>query len=202
MSKRDLGLLGTTRDEENLLNAIGRAYENLHEALAAGAVVRRKITNQWLYARSPTSLEIGLEAVEGEAIRRIRPWLLGATPYLRGPIARVSARPRVTENAVELLLRQLARDRRLGVLGMLSSSYEPYLCLYAPDDADEITHQLSALMDALRRRGYVRSADLPAPERPREANGWRLLILKHGEFLGLGRLDDGVLRSWEALVAT
>jgi hypothetical protein len=201
MSRRDLGLLGTSRDEDALLDANAPNSESLEAALHSGAVMRTRITNQWLYATSPAAVDKALEVVEAEAIRRIHPWLLGAAPYLCGPIARDSRRPAVTRNAAELLLRELARDRRLLALALLTGRYEPYLGLYVPDDADEVTRQVDALSQILLERGYVRSEDLPTPRRPREANGWRSLILRHGEFLGLGTLDGGVLRSWEAVVA-
>ena len=201
MSRRDLGLLGTSRDEDALLDANAPDSQSLDAALQAGALVRTKITNQWLYATSAAAVVKALEVVEAEAIRRIDPWLLGAAPYLRGPIARASRSPAVTRNAAELLLRELARDRRLLTLGLLTAEYEPYLGLYVPDDADEVLRQVDALAQALADRGYVRSRDLPAPRRPREANAWRSLILRHGEFLGLGTLDGGVLKSWEGVVA-
>jgi hypothetical protein len=201
MSRRDLGLLGTSRDEDLLLDANAPDSQSLEAALDAGALVRRKITNQWLYATSAAAVETALDVVEAAAIRRIHPWLLGAAPYLRGPIARASRSPAVTPNAAELLLRELARDRRLLTLGLLTAAYEPYLGLYAPDDAEEVSRQVDALAEALAHRGYVRSKDLPAPRRLREANAWRSLILRHGEFLGLGTIDNGVLRSWESVVA-
>lgn len=203
MNKADLGLLGISRDEDALLGANAPECESISEALAAGVLVRTKITNQWLYAPSLTAVEHGLDAVEAKAISRIRPWLLGASPYLRGPVARACANPRVTSGAADLLLRQLARDRRLLTLGLLTEGYEPFLGLYVPDDAEEISRQVEALAPMLAERGYIRSRDLPAPERPREANAWRSLILRHGEFLGMGRLDGGgVLRSWERAVAS
>jgi hypothetical protein len=201
MSKRDLGLLGTSRDEDALFDANAPDSESLDAALHTGALVRTKITNQWLYATSAAAVEKALEVVETEAIRRIHPWLLGAAPYLRGPIARASRGPAVTRNAAELLLRELARDRRLLTLGLLTVGYEPYLGLYAPDDAEEVSRQVDALAQTLAHRGYVRPRDLPTPRRPREADAWRSLVLRHGEFLGLGTIDNGVLRSWESLVA-
>ena len=161
----------------------------------------RRSRTSGVYATSAAAVVKALEVVEAEAIRRIDPWLLGAAPYLRGPIARASRSPAVTRNAAELLLRELARDRRLLTLGLLTAEYEPYLGLYAPEDADEVSRQVDALAQALADRGYVRSRDLPAPRRPREANAWRSLILRHGEFLGWGTLDGGVLRSWECVVA-
>lgn len=201
MSKLEFGVLGTSRDEDDLLRSIGFEHNRLENAVEAGALMRTKITNQWLYAASPVALTRGLEFVEAEAVRRIRPWLIGAAPYIRGPIARASANPQLTVNAVELLLRELTQARRLRAFGMLTSSYEPYLGLFVPDDAEEVSGQVDALISALRERGYVRSGDLPAPKHPRERDGWRSLILRHGEFLGLGRLDQGMLKSWESPLA-
>ena len=94
--------------------------------------MRTKITNQWLYATSAAAVVKALEVVEAEAIRRIDPWLLGAAPYLRGPIARASRSPAVTRTLRVVPVRELARDRRLLTLGLLTAEYEPYLGLYAP----------------------------------------------------------------------
>jgi hypothetical protein len=199
MTKHDSGLVGTSRDEDLLLQSIGFAHDDLDAAVAAGALMQMKITNRWLYAPSSTVLEKGLEVAEAEAIRVLQPWLLGAAQWVQGPIAKASARPKLTASAVELLLRQLARDRRLGALGMVSGTYEPYLGLYGPDDEDEVARQVDALATSLRKRGCACSSDLPAPKRRRATDGWRSIVLRHGEFLGLGRLGDGVLTSWESV---
>jgi hypothetical protein len=198
MRKRDVGLLGASRDRDALLESIGFAYEYLDDAVEAGALFRVKITNKWLYASSTVAFGEALDVVEADATRRVRPWLLGQATWIRGPIAQASTSPRLTSDAVELLLRQLARARRLRAMGLVTGGYEPYLGLYGPDDEDEVGRQVEALVALLRKRGYAGPSDLPAPMRRREKDGWRWMILHHGEFLGLGRLDGGVLRTWEA----
>ena len=99
------------------------------------------------------------------------------------------------------MVRQLVREQRIGYFGVLTGEYEPYLALYAPEDADEVDAQIAAMAECLEQHGRVRSRDLPAPNRDRDGNGWRSLVLRHGEFLGLGTLREGVLISWEALGA-
>lgn len=196
MSERDVELVGASRDEEALL-AIAAGAWDLESALDAELLVRCKITCQWLYATSPAALDAALDRVESAAIERLEAWLIGATPYLRHPIANTATRPRITYRAVELLIRELIRQNRLGTLGLLTGSYEPYLGLYAPSDEDEIAIQLEAMRASLRARGQLWSSDLPEPKRPREAKAWRSVVLRHGEFLGLGRLVDGRLIAFE-----
>jgi|ERR1700733_576529 len=196
MVKREPMLLGTSTEENALLESIGHAHNSLDDAVAAGDLVRTKITNRWLYATTPAAHQKGLELVEAEAICRIHPWMIGAAQWIQGPIAKSSANPQITVKAVELLLRALARDRRLRAIGLVSSGYEPYLGLYGPEDSDEVAWQVDAVMARLRTHGHVCAGDLPAPRRRRETDGWRSLILRHAEFLGLGRPDDDVLTAW------
>lgn len=195
MSSSDEDLVGVSRDAEILLEATG-AWD-LASAVEAESLFRRKVTGQWIYSTSPTALESALHVVEAAALDRMEAWLIGATPYLRNPIANSSTSPRITHRAVEVLIRELARQHRLGVLGLLTSSYEPYLGLYSPEDADEIAIQLEAMQAKLRADGYVRSSGLPDPIRPREARAWRSVMLRHGEFLGLGRISNGQLIAFQ-----
>jgi hypothetical protein len=196
----DRGLVGTTRDRDELLQAVRWAAGTLEEAVEIGALARMKITGNWLYTAS-TSLDAAMGEVEPVALRQLRTWLIGAAPYLRHPIARACKRPRVTPRAADLMVRQLVREQRIGYFGVLTGEYEPYLALYAPEDADEVDAQIAAMAECLEQHGRVRSRDLPAPNRDRDGNGWRSLVLRHGEFLGLGTLREGVLISWEALGA-
>jgi hypothetical protein len=196
MSRPDLGLVGTSRDGEALLKDAAGAFD-LETALDVGVLIRRKIIGQWLYAASPAAFDAGLDAVEAAAVDRLHAWLLGSNPFLKHPIARASARPRVTVRAAEVLLRELVHQGRVGALGLLTNTYEPYLALYALDDGSELMAQMDVMEGRLHNRGHVRSVDLPDPRRPREGNAWRSLILRHGEFLGLGRLDNSSLIPWE-----
>jgi hypothetical protein len=191
----DYDVVGASRDQGALLAAVGWAGD-LAEASTAGLLVRRKIVGQWLYAGSSTALDNAVEVVEARAIESLHEWLVGTIPYLRHAVAGRSARPRVTYRGSELILRELVRQRRLGAIGLLTNGYEPYLGLYAPDDEDEVSTQVAAMHRQLRERGIVRPADLPPPRRSRAATAWRSLIVRHGEFLGEGRLNDGALVGW------
>jgi hypothetical protein len=194
------GLVGTTGDSNELLNAVGWVADTLDDAAENGALNCTKIRGRWVYAAS-TSVDVALAEVEEAAVNQLRAWLIGAAPWLRNPVASACSKPRVTAGAAELLLRELVHELRIGCFGMLDTNYEPYLALYALDDGDEIEAQLAAMAERLTQHGRVESSDLPAPRRNRVGNGWTSLVLRHGEFLGLGTLQEGVLVSWEALGA-
>jgi hypothetical protein len=197
MRKRDLGVVGTSRDGPALLSAIDHAARDLDEAVELGLLVRAKISGRWLYAASKDAVEAATTAVEKGATKQLQVWLLGGIPYLRGPISRAVSKPGVTIGGVELLIHTLVRHGRIGVLPLLTNDYEPYLGLYAPNDAGEIERQIKAMSTRLSKKGYVAAADLPEPARPRDGRAWRSTMLRHGEYLGLGRLENGALIGWD-----
>jgi hypothetical protein len=197
MTKRDLGIVGTSRDAAAMLEAIDQAARDLDEAVRLELLIRTKITGRWLYAASKESIEAATAAVERAVTKQLEAWLIGGTPYLRGPISRAVTNPVVTTGGVELLIFALVRSERIGVLPLMTNDYEPYLGLYAPVDAGEVERQIEAMKTRLSSRGYVAAADLPEPARPREGRAWRSTVLRHGEYLGLGRLDRGALVAWE-----
>jgi hypothetical protein len=197
MTKRDAGVVGTSRDVLALLEAIDYAARDLNEATELAVLTRTKISGRWLYATSREVIEAATAAVDARANEQLRVWLLGAIPYLRGPVSRSVSDPTVTSSAVELLIHRLVRGERIGVLPLLTNDYEPYLGLYALEDAVEIERQIESMKKRLSSRGYVATGDLPVPAEPREAKAWRTTILRHGEYLGLGRLENGALIAWE-----
>jgi hypothetical protein len=190
-------LVGTSRDADELLATIGYAARDLQEACDADLLTRRKINGQWLYSKTADDVAVALAAVEKEAVRMLRSWLLSGTPFLKGPIARTTRSPVVSVRAVELLLRRLIHAERLATLPLITNEYEPYFGLFAPEDEAEIERQIEAMRALLDSNGVVRSADLPAPRRTRDGNAWRGMILRHGEFSGLGRIEDAVLYAWD-----
>src|SRR5919204_5370408 len=173
MRKRDAGIVGSSRDAPALLEAIDYAARDLDEAADLGLLRRTKISGRWLYATSSEAVEAATTAVERAATEQLKVWLLGATPYLRGPVARSVRQPTVTSGAVELVIHKLVRGERIGVLPLLTNDYEPYLGLYALEDAVEIERQIESMKKRLSSRGYVAPADLPAPARAREGMVWR-----------------------------
>jgi hypothetical protein len=84
-----------------------------------------------------------------------------------------------------------------GVAGLLTQEFEPYFALFHPEDDDEVARQIDFMRTELARSGSVRPRDLPAPLRARTMDAWRGHVLRHGEFLGLGSIQSGVLRAWK-----
>jgi hypothetical protein len=123
-------------------------------------------------------------------------WLLGPTHPLSGYIAKNSATPSISKNAVQIFLRSMLRYEKLDAIAILTSQYQPYLIAFKPTDSDEIAGQISFLKSHLQRSGKVSQADLPEPMRSRTFRAWRATILQHGEYLSLGRMESGVLVAW------
>lgn len=201
MRRSDLGVVGTSGDAEVLLDTLGQAARDLAEAHEQGQLVRQKIRGQWIYASSEAAIQSAIEAVEAEAMERVHEWLIGAATYLRHPVANSITRPRVTFRSVEVLVRELVHLNKFEALGLLTNTYEPYLALYVPSDTAEVETQIDAMSSRLVTHGYVTAHDLPRPRLKREGEAWRGLVLRHGEFLGLGRLDPGdrgALVAWDS----
>lgn len=194
MTEHDV--VGTSRDGDELLGVPATA-RGFRGALEAGILVRRKVAGQWLYATARAALEAASNVAEAAAIEHLHGWLIGTAPYLRHPVAKTSADPQLTFRAAGLLLRELVHLGRLRALALFTAEFEPHFGLYAPDDGGEVATQIEAMELQLLESGRVSPGDLPAPTRHREKKAWRWLILRHGEYLGLGRVQDGVLVAWD-----
>jgi hypothetical protein len=180
-----------------MLEAIDYAARSLDDAVQLGLLTRTKITGRWLYAASVEAREAATSAVESAVTKQLQAWLLGAIPFLRGPVSRSVSKPVVTAGGVELLIHALVHRGRIGVLPLMTNEYEPYLGLYSPEDATEVERQVKAMRTGLSKHGCITATDLPEPAQPRDGKAWRSTILRHGEYLGLGRMDQGSLITWE-----
>lgn len=195
MPRRKKAPVAASRGAGELLAALGFGGDVV-DAVERGVIERRKIVGRWLYFEPAVDLEAVIEEVFTAADDQIQAWLLAPTPFLRHPVARAVGGS-VTADAVEVIIPELVRTHRFGALPLLTQSYQPYLAMYSWDDTAEIDRQLRALRERLEQNGSVRQAALPEPARARAAAGWKSSILKHGEFLGLGRVQDAALIGWE-----
>jgi hypothetical protein len=183
-----------SRRVPELLRAIGFGGD-LERALDVGAVERKKIVGRWLYFEPYANLDRVIEDVRAAAEKQVQAWLLAPTNFLRFPIAK-ALNTKATACAVEAILPELIRTRRFGALGLLTANYQPYLAIHSWEDEKEIVRQIRAMTEFLDLHGSVRQSALPEPARPRDQAGWKSSILKHGEFLGLGRMEDAALIRW------
>lgn len=195
MPRRKAAPVVATRSAAKLLSAVGFAGD-LDHALQLGIVERRKVVSRWLYFESSTNLDAVIEDVFTVTEEQVLDWLLTPTPFLRYPVAQLID-DRVTADAVEVIVPEFIRQHRFGALPLLTAAYQPYLAIYGWDDHDEIARQIEAMSGCLCRNGVVTQSVLPEPTRQREGSGWKSSVLKHGEFLGLGRMDAAALVSWE-----
>jgi hypothetical protein len=167
-------------------------------AVASGLVHRVKLNGRWLYLSSAIELEAALEEAQAGVEACLEDWLLGHNPYLAGAAIKRAPSLSIGRSGLDVLLRELARRGRLGTLAVLNATYEPYLAFFRLDDAAEVARQLGRLVDVLSSRGWVSRRDLLAPERPVPRRAWRDVVLRHGEWQGLGFIDDeGDLVAWD-----
>jgi hypothetical protein len=163
-------------------------------ALQAGIIQRSKVTGRWVYFRSQPVFDEGRRAVQAAAEFILQEWLLVPAPILARAIPGRLSTVLMDFGAAELVLRTCLRAGSLRALGLLTvGRYEPYLGIYCGSDRSEIERQCAAMSELVRRQAYVRPQELPSSEHPRTSDAWRSTVLRHGEFLGLGGLIDGVL---------
>jgi hypothetical protein len=98
---------------------------------------------------------------------------------------------------MDVLLRELCSQGRIHALGLVSQAYQPYLAFYQATDRPEIGRQVGAMREFLTSQGRVGWRELPEPVTARAQKAWRMQVIAHGEFLGLGWMPDrGELVAW------
>jgi hypothetical protein len=198
VARNDAGLVVTRRDARLLLQASGRARRDVDELAEQGLVDRRKVSGRWIYSTSESTYEAACLEVRRLVEALVAAWFLAPMSWLPGIIAkRLERGPLVTREAAESILREIVQRRSFGALGLLTQAYQPYLALFVSDDEAAVRWQVAAMQERLQRSGRVRSSDLPSPPRPTENEGWRVRVLQHGEFLGMGRMLGSQLVAWE-----
>jgi hypothetical protein len=189
--------VGTVSDVPHLLRVSRRPPTDIDTAIARDWLWREKIEGVWLYGTTDDAIDLAGSTVETIAMDILDDWLLGPTHPLSGYIAKKnSITPSISKNAVQIFIRSMLRCEKLDAIAILTSQYQPYLIAFKPIDNDEITRQISFLESHLLRRGKVSQGDLPEPMRNRTFRAWRATILQHGEYLGVGRMESGVLVAW------
>ena len=197
MSAAEEMIVGT-RDVGELLRATGHGSIDPMVAVEDGIVVRHKVEGLWLFAQSKEALSRAEEQVATTAISVCSSWLLAPMGPLVGTTAKELGHQGVLREAVQAFLRVLLRKRALQALPLLTKEYQPYFALFRTDDRPEIDSQLKRLLQILEKGGRVRTGDLGEPDQARDYEAWRSTLLQHGEYLGLGRIQDGALVSWHA----
>jgi hypothetical protein len=192
------GSVVVAREAPALLMMTGRSYRDVEHALDDGALCRIKVEANWLYSLSVDALETAYGEVVADALSVCSRWLLGALPHVGGKVAKDLVERPVSRDAAQVLLRHALRKGELTGLPLLTASYQPYLALYNPSDVDEVLAIVHSLPRLLERQGAVRGRDLEAPARRPALDTWRRLVLSHGEFLGLGWMDEDTLVGWRS----
>jgi len=181
-----------------LLGRLGLRHERLESALERDILRRAKVGGQWLFFTDEASLRRAREAVSMVATERLEEWFLTPIPWLRASVGKQLDGHELTKSAVEPLLRDLVAEGAFGVAGLLTQEFEPYFALHNLDDHGEVARQVDFMSGLLARAGRVRPRDLPEPDASRTMDAWRGHALRHGEFLGLGSVQSGVLQAWRS----
>jgi hypothetical protein len=127
----------------------------------------------------------------------LQEWLLNPAQYLIGQALRAAQPCDISHAACRLLVQELCQEQRLDGIALMARSLQPYLAYYRPCDRGEIERQVEALQSLLDRNGTVTWRELPDPERPVPRQAWRMTILAHGVWLGLGQQPErGFLDAW------
>lgn len=179
-----------------LLARLGLRHERLESALARDVLRRAKVGGQWLFFTDEAYLRRARDAVSTVATNRLEEWFLTPVPWLRASVGKQLDGHELTKSTVEPLLRGLVAEGAFGVAGLLTQDFEPYFALYNLDDEGELVRQVDFMGNLLARAGRVRPRDLPEPDASRTMDAWRGHALRHGEFLGLGSVQNGVLQAW------
>jgi len=170
---------------------------DLERALKMGAVNRVKVQGRWIYTTPDATIDDALETAQ-EALRTtLTEWLLNPARYLAGQASRLTGDPGLGTTVMTILTHELCALGALEGLALLTRAYQPYLAFYLPDDRPEIQRQVEAMRAGLATHGEVRWKELPSPLRVVPRKAWRMTVIAHGEWLGLGwQPDRGVLVSW------
>jgi hypothetical protein len=164
-------------------------------ALESGVVKRTKLSGRWLYTTN-ASFEDALDAALESTVSYLEEWLLGRSPYLVGGVCKLPTSSGIGKGAMDLLIKELASQGRLGGLALSSASYQPFIAFHRLLDADEVAVQIKALSRLLAETGRARPSDLPDPERRVPRKAWRDVLLRHGEWRGWGWIENGELVAW------
>lgn len=194
--KRTPGAVGVAGDVPALLRGSGRDDVAPAHAVDRGWLWREKVEGVWVYATGSDAFARAESFVAAATEKTLNEWLVGPLHPLSGYVAKSSRTPVVTKNATRQFVRQLLRHERLGAIAALTNEYEPYLSAVALDDRAEVENQVSFVAAELDAHGRLTGGDLPMPLQHRTLRAWRDVILRHCEYLGLGRMDAGELVAW------
>lgn len=187
----------TTADLRDLFGGYDPSASEIQLALDRGALARRKVSRNWVYAGREEDLVDATEATIRVASELCSEWLL--TPfYILSPSVRKQIDDvEISRAAADVLLREAANRGALVGYGLASADYQPYVALAAPDDSDELNRQVESMRELCAHPKRVAGRDLSAPARSRSGEAWKGSVLRHGEFLGLGSFADNQLVPWK-----
>lgn len=191
------GCVGVASDVPQLLRDAGRRSADIEVAIANRWLWRRKVEGVWLYGNTDDAIDAGEEAISVAAMDALAGWLLGPLHPLSGYIAKHLISLSIRKNAVQALLKSMLRYEQLDGIAIFTSQHQPYLAAFRPVDRDEISRQMDFVHCKLETEGRASGTDLPDPVMRRTFRAWRDVVLRHGEYIGLGYMQAGALVAWQ-----
>jgi hypothetical protein len=188
--------VGVSSDVTQLLRTSGHPPTDIELALERGWLWRQKIEGVWLYGTTEDAVGLAEQATSETALDVLSAWFLGPMHPLSGYIAKNSTSPSLSKRAVQTLLKRMLRTEKLDAIAVLTNEYQPYIVVVRSDDRSEIDRQIAFVGSRLVEQGQVQPASLLSPTKHRRLHTWREVLLQHAEYLGLGRMESGVLMAW------
>lgn len=189
--------VGVSSDVAQLLRTSGHPPTDIKFALERRWLWRQKIEGFWLYGTTEDAIGIAERATSETTLDVLSGWFLGPMHPLSGYIAKNSTSTSLSKRAVQTLLKKMLRTDLLDAIAVLTNEYQPYIVVVRSDDRGEIDRQISFVYSRLAEQGHVAPSDLLNPTKHRTLHTWREVLLQHAEYLGLGRMESGVLMAWQ-----
>jgi hypothetical protein len=191
------GYVGVASDVPQLLRNAGHRSAGIEVAIANQWLWRRKVEGVWLYGTTEDAIDAGEKAVSVATMDVLAGWLLGPLHPLSGYISKHLISLLIGKNAVQALLKSMLRHEQLDGIAIFTSQHQPYLAAFRPVDRDEISRQIGFLRRKIQTDGRVSGADLPDPVMRTTLRAWRDVVVRHGEYIGLGYMRGGALVTWQ-----
>lgn len=183
----------TRRDVDRLIGA----GINPDEALSRGLVEREKVQGHWIYFPPDCTVNVGLGAAEAAVTEVLDELFVTPARYLIGVAAKRSAARDMGLATLTVLVHELCARGRLCGLALLTRARQPYLAHHLPRDSAEVDRQIAFMRERVSTAGRITWRELPDPEREVAREAWRMTVLQHGEWAGVGWLREaGDLIGW------
>ena len=182
------------RESDRILRFL-RIRQPLEAALKNGRISRSKIAELWILHPPDVGVDQLTDAARTATDRILKERLVTPLGVTAGMLS-AAMEPSCSKAAAQQLLHHLVSHGDLERLGLLTANNDPHLAVYRPSDGAEVARQLQHVMESLRLRGSMSRNQLLEPLEARAGTAWVDTVIGHAEFVGWGRMAEGVLHAW------